>query len=74
MVIAEGRKQPSAEDRICVPEATAEGYSGPRHIVKVGQRPDGAGGYEEWPGAPPPNQGQGNDENISESTTDVRII
>ena len=30
-------------------------YSGPRHIVKVGQRPDGRDEYEERPGEPPPN-------------------
>jgi hypothetical protein len=31
-------------------------YSGPRHIVKVGQRPDGRCNYEERPGEAPPNQ------------------
>ena len=30
-------------------------YSGPRHRVKVGQRPDGRDEYEERPGEPPPN-------------------
>jgi hypothetical protein len=30
-------------------------YSGPRHSVKVGQRPDGRDEYEERPGEPPPN-------------------
>jgi hypothetical protein len=31
-------------------------YDGPRHIVKVGQRPDGWDECEERPGEPPPNQ------------------
>jgi hypothetical protein len=31
-------------------------YDGPRHIVKVGQRPDGRDEYEERPGEAPPNQ------------------
>ena len=39
-------------------------YSGPRHRVKVGQRPDGRCEYEERPGAAPPNQGGGKDENV----------
>jgi hypothetical protein len=39
-------------------------YSGPRHIVKVGQRPDGLDECEERPGEPPPNQGGGKDENV----------
>jgi hypothetical protein len=39
-------------------------YSGPRHIVKVGQRPDGRDECEERAGEPPPNQGRGNDENV----------
>jgi hypothetical protein len=39
-------------------------YSGPRHIVKVGQRPDGRDECEERPGPPPPNQSRGNDENL----------
>jgi hypothetical protein len=30
-------------------------YSGPRHIVKVGQRPDGRCEYEERLGPPPPD-------------------
>ena len=64
MVIAEGRKQPSAEDRIRLPKLLPREYSGPRHIVAVGQRPDGQGEYEERPGAPPPNQGRGNDETL----------
>ena len=39
-------------------------YFGPRHIVSVGQRPDGRCEYEERPGAPPPNQGRVNDKNV----------
>jgi hypothetical protein len=39
-------------------------YQGPRHIVKVGQRPDGRCDYEERPGPPPPNQDRRNDENV----------
>jgi len=31
-------------------------YDGPRHIVKVGQRPDGRDECEERPGEPSPNQ------------------
>ena len=30
-------------------------YSGPRHRLQVGQRPDGRDEYEERPGEPPPN-------------------
>ena len=30
-------------------------YNGPRHRVRVGQRPDGQDEYEEWPGEPPRN-------------------
>jgi hypothetical protein len=39
-------------------------YSGPRHIVKVGQRPDGRDECEERPGPPPPNHDGGNDKNV----------
>jgi hypothetical protein len=39
-------------------------YDGPRHIVKVGQRPDGRDECEERPGEPPPNQERRNDENV----------
>ena len=39
-------------------------YSGPRHIVKVGQRPDGRDECEERPGAPPPNQDRSKDEKV----------
>ena len=38
-------------------------YEGPRHIVKVGQRPDGRDECEERPGEPPPNQSEVRDEN-----------
>jgi len=38
--------------------------AGPRHIVKVGQRPDGRDQCEERPGAPPPNQGPVKHENV----------
>jgi hypothetical protein len=33
-------------------------YSGPRHIVSVGKRPDGRCEYEESPGKPPPNHAE----------------
>jgi len=33
-------------------------YEGPRHVVKVGQRPDGRDECEERPGEPPPDQGR----------------
>jgi hypothetical protein len=36
-------------------------YSGPRHRVKVGQRPDGRDEYEERPGEPPPNDAEDQD-------------
>jgi len=39
-------------------------YSGPRRIVKVGQRPDGRDQCEERPDEPPPDQSRGNDENV----------
>jgi hypothetical protein len=39
-------------------------YAGPRHIVKVGQRPDGRGEYEERPGPPPPNHAADQDSNV----------
>jgi hypothetical protein len=39
-------------------------YSGLRHRVRVGQRPDGRGEYEERPGAPAPNQSEGRNENV----------
>ena len=39
-------------------------YDGPRHIVKVGQRPDGRDECEERPGAPLPNHGESQDENV----------
>ena len=39
-------------------------YSGPRHIVSAGQRPDGRCEYEERPGAPAPGQGRVNDKNV----------
>jgi len=39
-------------------------YEGPRHVVKVGQRADGRGEYEERPGPPPPNHGESQDENV----------
>ena len=39
-------------------------YSGPRHRVKVGQRPDGRDEYEERPGDTPPDQSRVNDENV----------
>jgi len=42
-------------------------YSGPRHIVKVGQRPDGRDECEERAGEAPPNQSRQsrvNDENV----------
>ena len=39
-------------------------YEGPRHTVKVGQRPDGRYEYEERPGEPPPNHGESQDENV----------
>ena len=39
-------------------------YSGFRHRVKVGQRPDGRDGYEERPGEPPPNRAEDQDPNV----------
>ena len=39
-------------------------YSGPRHRVKVGQRPDGRDEYEERPGEPPPNHVEDQDPNV----------
>ena len=39
-------------------------YSGPRHRVKVGQRPDGRCEYEERPGPPPPNHVENQDPNV----------
>ena len=39
-------------------------YEGPRHTVKVGQRPEGRCEFEERPGAPPPNHGESQDENV----------
>ena len=39
-------------------------YFTPRYIVAVGHRPDGRGEYEERLGAPAPNQGPVNDENV----------
>jgi hypothetical protein len=33
-------------------------YSGPRHRVRVDQRPDGRDEYEERPGEPPPNHAE----------------
>ena len=38
-------------------------YSGPRHIVKVGQRPDGDE-YEERSGEPPPDHVEDQDPNV----------
>ena len=38
-------------------------YSGPRHRVEVGQRPDGRCEYEERPG-PPPNHAEDQDPNV----------
>jgi hypothetical protein len=43
---------------------TSRPLSGTRHIVKVGQRPDGRDAYKERPAPPPPNQGRVNDENV----------
>jgi hypothetical protein len=39
-------------------------YSGPRHRLKVGQRPDGRDEYEERPGEPPPNHAEDQDPNV----------
>jgi len=39
-------------------------YSGPRHIVKVGQRPDGRDECEERPGPPPPDHPEKQDLNV----------
>ena len=39
-------------------------YSGPRHIVKVSQRPDGRCEYKERPGEPPPNHAEDQDPNV----------
>jgi len=39
-------------------------YSGPRYIIKVGQRPDGRDKYEEQPGEPPPNHAEDQDPNV----------
>jgi hypothetical protein len=39
-------------------------YSGLRHVVSVSKRPDGRCEYEERPGAPLPDQGRVNDENV----------
>jgi hypothetical protein len=39
-------------------------YDGPRHRVKVGQRPDGRYEYEERPGPPPPNHAEKPDPNV----------
>ena len=63
MVIAEGRKQPSAEDRIRLPEVTAEGILWSPSHRRGGPTSDGRGEYEERPSAPP-DQGRVNDENV----------
>ena len=39
-------------------------YSGPRHRVKVGQRPDGRDEYEEMPGEPPRDHVEDQDPNV----------
>ena len=39
-------------------------YSGPRHRVKVGQRPDGRDEHEERSGELPPDQGRLADDNV----------
>jgi hypothetical protein len=39
-------------------------YTGPRHIVTVGRRPDGREECEERPGEPPPNHETARDENV----------
>jgi hypothetical protein len=39
-------------------------YSGPRHRVRVDQRPDGRDEYEERPGEPPPNHAEDQDPNV----------
>ena len=39
-------------------------YQGPRHVVKVGQRPDGRDECEERPGPPPPNHVEKQDPNV----------
>jgi len=39
-------------------------YEGPRHRVKVGQRPDGRDECEERPGAPPRNHAEDQDPNV----------
>jgi len=39
-------------------------YSGPRYIIKVGQRPDGRDECEERPGEPPPNHAEDQDPNV----------
>jgi hypothetical protein len=64
MVIAEGRSNRPPKIEFAYLKLLPREYSGPRHIVAVGQRPDGRGEYEERPGAPPPNQGRVNDENV----------
>jgi hypothetical protein len=59
-----GRSDWSSLQGVPVPQLLPREYSGPRHRVKVGQRPDGRCEYEERPGAAPPNQGGGKDENV----------
>jgi hypothetical protein len=39
-------------------------YDGPRHIIKMGQRPDGRDECEERPGPPPPNHAEKQDPNV----------
>ena len=64
MVIAEERKQPSAEGEFAYLKVVRLGSTLVPHIVAVGQRSDGRGEFEERRGAPPPNQGRVNDENV----------
>ena len=55
-------------------------YSGPRHIVTVGRRPDGREECEERPGEPPPNHETARDENamriyiVSAAETNSEIL
>jgi hypothetical protein len=39
-------------------------YTGPRHILTVGRRPDGREECEERPGEPPPNHEAARDHNV----------
>jgi hypothetical protein len=59
-----GRSEWSSLQGVPVPQLLPREYSGPRHIVKVGQRPDGRCEYEERLGPPPPDHVEDQDPNV----------